>query len=198
MIARHTGDLARHCRPPRLTGAAPMGVRHDRDRSETAEDAAATDRPGRDSSGALWQKEINVRAFIQLNYTPYDGDAAFLAPATARTKRDLGEADAALRRGAKEGRARHLADPELDHGARAGLHRQGERDHRRAPDRGAAQARHHAERRFPHGAQCASRPTATRPTRTSSRRSPSTARPTTRASSTPIPPTSAAAAARTC
>src|SRR5207344_3410775 len=35
--------------------------------------------------GALWQKEINVRAFIQLNYTPYDGDASFLAPATART-----------------------------------------------------------------------------------------------------------------
>jgi formate C-acetyltransferase len=37
--------------------------------------------------GALWQKEINVRAFIQLNYTPYDGDDAFLAPATARTKK---------------------------------------------------------------------------------------------------------------
>jgi formate C-acetyltransferase len=36
--------------------------------------------------GALWQREINVRAFIQLNYTPYDGDSAFLAPATARTK----------------------------------------------------------------------------------------------------------------
>jgi len=35
--------------------------------------------------GALWQREINVRAFIQLNYTPYDGDAAFLASATART-----------------------------------------------------------------------------------------------------------------
>ena len=35
--------------------------------------------------GALWQKEINVRAFIQLNYTEYDGDASFLAPATPRT-----------------------------------------------------------------------------------------------------------------
>ena len=34
----------------------------------------------------LWQKEINVRDFIQQNYTPYDGDASFLAPATARTK----------------------------------------------------------------------------------------------------------------
>jgi formate C-acetyltransferase len=38
-------------------------------------------------NGALWQREINVRAFIQLNYTPYDGDDAFLAPATARTKK---------------------------------------------------------------------------------------------------------------
>ena len=37
--------------------------------------------------GALWQRELNVRAFIQLNYTPYDGDEAFLAPATARTKK---------------------------------------------------------------------------------------------------------------
>ena len=35
----------------------------------------------------LWQKEINVRDFIQANYTPYDGDAAFLAPATDRTKK---------------------------------------------------------------------------------------------------------------
>ncbi|HUL83797.1 MAG TPA: formate C-acetyltransferase [Gammaproteobacteria bacterium] len=35
----------------------------------------------------LWQSEINVRDFIQNNYTPYDGDEAFLAPATARTKK---------------------------------------------------------------------------------------------------------------
>jgi len=33
-----------------------------------------------------WQKKINVRDFIQRNYTPYDGDAAFLAPVTERTK----------------------------------------------------------------------------------------------------------------
>ncbi len=36
-------------------------------------------------TGSLWQREINVRAFIQLNYTPYTGDASFLAPATERT-----------------------------------------------------------------------------------------------------------------
>jgi formate C-acetyltransferase len=34
----------------------------------------------------IWQKEINVRDFIQQNYRPYDGDAAFLAEATERTK----------------------------------------------------------------------------------------------------------------
>src|SRR5262245_36139986 len=33
----------------------------------------------------LWQTEINVRDFIQQNYEPYDGDEAFLAPATKRT-----------------------------------------------------------------------------------------------------------------
>ena len=34
----------------------------------------------------LWQRDTNVRWFIQRNYTPYDGDAAFLAAATERTK----------------------------------------------------------------------------------------------------------------
>ncbi len=48
--------------------------------------AAATESPWEGFKGALWQREINVRAFIQLNYTPYDGDESFLAPATARTK----------------------------------------------------------------------------------------------------------------
>jgi formate C-acetyltransferase len=47
--------------------------------------AASADSPWEGFRGALWQKEINVRAFIQLNYAEYDGDASFLAPATART-----------------------------------------------------------------------------------------------------------------
>jgi formate C-acetyltransferase len=34
----------------------------------------------------LWQRDINVRWFLQQNYTPYDGDSSFLAPATERTK----------------------------------------------------------------------------------------------------------------
>jgi formate C-acetyltransferase len=36
--------------------------------------------------GGLWEKEINVRDFIQQNYTPYEGDESFLAGATERTK----------------------------------------------------------------------------------------------------------------
>lgn len=34
----------------------------------------------------LWPTEINVRDFIQQNYTPYEGDEAFLAPAKRRTR----------------------------------------------------------------------------------------------------------------
>src|SRR6185369_8710470 len=34
----------------------------------------------------LWQRDVNVRWFLQNNYTPYDGDGAFLAPATERTQ----------------------------------------------------------------------------------------------------------------
>ena len=33
-----------------------------------------------------WQREIDVRSFIQKNYTLYTGDDSFLAPATAKTK----------------------------------------------------------------------------------------------------------------
>ena len=34
----------------------------------------------------LWEKEINVRDFIQQNYEPYEGDGTFLSSATERTK----------------------------------------------------------------------------------------------------------------
>ena len=36
--------------------------------------------------GSLWKEEINVRDFIQNNYTEYTGDDSFLAGATERTK----------------------------------------------------------------------------------------------------------------
>lgn len=34
-----------------------------------------------------WKNEVNVRDFIQRNYTPYDGDEAFLSPPTERTSK---------------------------------------------------------------------------------------------------------------
>ena len=34
----------------------------------------------------IWTREINVRDFIQKNYTPYEGDDSFLANATDSTK----------------------------------------------------------------------------------------------------------------
>jgi len=34
----------------------------------------------------LWQRDINVRWFIQQNFTPYDGDEQFLSPSTERTR----------------------------------------------------------------------------------------------------------------
>ena len=40
----------------------------------------------RDFNGGVWEKEINVRDFIQKNYTPYDGDDSFLAGPTQNTK----------------------------------------------------------------------------------------------------------------
>lgn len=36
--------------------------------------------------GGAWEREVNVRDFIQKNYTPYDGDDSFLVGATAATK----------------------------------------------------------------------------------------------------------------
>ena len=40
----------------------------------------------REFNGGVWQKKIDVRNFIQKNYTLYEGDSSFLAPPTARTK----------------------------------------------------------------------------------------------------------------
>ena len=40
-----------------------------------------------DFKGTLWKKEINVRDFIQENYTPYYGDDSFLVSSTEKTKK---------------------------------------------------------------------------------------------------------------
>ena len=40
----------------------------------------------KDFKGGEWTHEINVRNFIQTNYTPYTGNSDFLASATDSTK----------------------------------------------------------------------------------------------------------------
>ncbi len=52
--------------------------------------------------GRLWKEEINVRQFIQDNYTPYDGDEAFLEGPTEATDKLWG----ALQKLQKEERAK--------------------------------------------------------------------------------------------
>ena len=37
--------------------------------------------------GSLWKEEVNVRDFIQKNYTVYDGDESFLAKPTDATNK---------------------------------------------------------------------------------------------------------------
>jgi len=44
-----------------------------------------------DFNSGDWQTEINVRSFIQTNYTPYEGDEEFLSTATERTKTLMGK-----------------------------------------------------------------------------------------------------------
>ena len=41
--------------------------------------------------GRLWREEVNVRDFIQNNYTPYDGDKSFLAGPTEATNKLWGK-----------------------------------------------------------------------------------------------------------
>ena len=84
-----------------------------------------------------------LRALRRRRVVPGSGHAAH--------GEDLESAPVALRRGAPQGRARRLADSELDHRACARLHRPRQRDHRGPPDRRAAEARDHAERRLSHG-----------------------------------------------
>ncbi len=60
--------------------------------------------------GADWRTQVDVRGFIQANYTPHEGDGRFLAGPTARTKA-LWERLAVL---LKEERARGVLDVSAD------------------------------------------------------------------------------------
>ena len=42
-------------------------------------------------NGRLWKEEVNVRDFIQNNYTPYEGDESFLVGPTEGTDKLWGE-----------------------------------------------------------------------------------------------------------
>ena len=44
-----------------------------------------------DFKGKLWKEEVNVRDFIQHNYTQYEGDESFLAGPTEATNKLWGE-----------------------------------------------------------------------------------------------------------
>ena len=119
----------------------------------TTTDRPMTEEAWRGFVAGPWQDGIDVRDFIQRNYTPYTGDAGFLAGPTAAHDRAVGEA-----RGDVPGRARarRLRHRHAHAGARSpshapGLHRQGQRADRRAADRRPAQARDHAQRRLAHG-----------------------------------------------
>src|SRR5436190_11087017 len=72
---------------PAVKAAAPKkGADKEAAAAETAAREAAVKKAWRGFEPGLWQRDINVRWFIQRNYTPYDGDGKFLEPATQRTK----------------------------------------------------------------------------------------------------------------
>jgi formate C-acetyltransferase len=49
------------------------------------------DTKGKEFVGGAWETTIDVRDFITRNYTPYDGDASFLAPIAADTEKLWGK-----------------------------------------------------------------------------------------------------------
>lgn len=69
--------------------------------STIGDSSAATSQA--DFVGGKWQKEINVRDFIQRNYTPYDGDASFLEGPTLATIKLWGECCSLLKKERENG-----------------------------------------------------------------------------------------------
>ncbi|WP_037826364.1 formate C-acetyltransferase [Streptomyces sp. NRRL B-1347] len=52
----------------------------------TPTNAAVPGTAWRGFAGRRWRERVDVRDFVQANYTPYEGDAAFLTGATGRTR----------------------------------------------------------------------------------------------------------------
>lgn len=53
--------------------------------------------------GNMWQSEVNLRDFIQNNYTCYDGDESFLAEPTQATNTLWGDVEGTPEGGARQG-----------------------------------------------------------------------------------------------
>ena len=81
--------------------------------------------PWRGFAPGTWQSLVNVREFIQRNYTPYEGDSEFLQGCTERTQGLWQKLLPLLVAGAREGRTRRVAGTFGHPRARARLHRQG-------------------------------------------------------------------------
>ena len=58
----------------------------------------------------VWTKEINVRNFIQKNYTLYEGDDSFLADVSQKTKKVWNKCEELLAEELKKGGDRWTSD----------------------------------------------------------------------------------------
>lgn len=74
--------------------------------------------PWRNFTGSDWKNRVDVRDFIQKNYTPYEGDSSFLASATARTTALWDKLSELL----KEERKRGVLDVSADRGSTITAH----------------------------------------------------------------------------
>jgi formate C-acetyltransferase len=72
-------------------------------------------------AGTDWKDKVDVRAFIQDNYTPYGGDASFLAGPTERTRQLWAKLGELL----KEERARGVLDVSVDRASSITAHEAG-------------------------------------------------------------------------
>src|SRR5450631_4360749 len=72
---------------PRLDSAAALLYCSTMETLTAAQaDTTTTTGAWRGFAGEQWKDAIDVRGFIQRNYTPYDGDASFLVGPTDRTR----------------------------------------------------------------------------------------------------------------
>jgi formate C-acetyltransferase len=81
--------------------------------------------PWRGFTPGTWQSRVNVREFIQCNYTPYEGDSTFLQGVTERTQGLWQKLQPLLALLREQRHTRRVADPLRYPRARARLHRQG-------------------------------------------------------------------------